>query len=155
MAVVQVPVLEDMNGYFLITMYASTSDGGFKRTAKRPFRTLTGLIQGVSSQVGTIEVNPRIRSGIRWRTPTVVCDMKRPQSVYHFFRTEMANNQYYIATSGYSVFRATKLNLHKIVFKTNVSSGVKRLYRNKCIDAMQIWGMSKKGFGRKSSTQRL
>ncbi|NNC98391.1 MAG: hypothetical protein HKN88_10015 [Gammaproteobacteria bacterium] len=144
--VVSIPVLEDMNGYFIITLYESSTDGNFKRTGKRPFRILTGVINGVSSPLGSVECNPRIRrSMITWRSPSVIRYADpRPQSVYQFFRENLVARKYYIATSPYSAARTKKLDLHEIQFKPGVSPGIKKLFSEKCVDAMRIWGVSKK-----------
>lgn len=147
---VVVPVLEDMNGYFNITMYESGTDGNFKRTGKRPFRILTGVISGVSAPLGTIEANPRTkRSMITWRSPTVISFAeRRPKSVYQFFREKLSQRKYYIATTAYSSARTKVLNLHEIEFKAGVSPGIKKLFGEKFIDSMQIWGVSKKAVQR-------
>jgi len=143
MAAVQIPVLEDMNGYVQISMYVSTSDGGFKRSAKRPFRGMRNLIRGVSRPLGTIETSPRVRVG--WRTPTVlVYSEQKPQSVYRFFRETLKANQYYIATAGSNLNRTRVLNIHQVEFKSSVSMGVKKLFGNKVIDSMRLWGTTSK-----------
>jgi len=143
MAVVQIPVLEDMNGYVQISMYVSTADGGFKRSPKRPFRGMRNLIAGVSSPMGTIETNPRVR--VTWRTPTVILYSQRyPQSVYDFFREKIAAKKYYIATAGHRSIRCRTLSIHKVAFKPGVSIGIKRLFGNKCVDSMRLWGVSTK-----------
>ena len=143
--VTSIPVLEDMNGYFIITMYVSGSDGNFKRTGNRPFRILSGIVSGVSAPLGTIESNPRTRrSMITWRSPTVISfSERRPQSVYHFFREKLSHRKYYIATTAYTSARTKVLNLHEIQFKAGVSPGIKKLFGDKFIDAMQVWGVSK------------
>jgi len=143
MSNVLIPVLEDMNGYIQITMYTTTTDGNFKRTAKRPFRGMTRLINGVGSQVGVVEMNPRMN--VTWRTPTVSLSAERgAESVYQFFRTKLEKNQYYIATTDNLRATTRNLNLHLVAFKMSASAGVKRLFGNKCVEAMEIWGTSTK-----------
>ncbi len=139
-----IPVLEDMNGYFIISVYTSNSDGTFKRSAKRPFRAYANLIIGVSSVIGSIEMNPRSRQSITWRSPTVThYDSKRPQSVYQFFRENLKDRKYYIATAKDGLARTRVLNLHEIHFRGG-SGGMRKLFADKFIDAMQIYGISKK-----------
>lgn len=139
-----IPVLVDMNGYYIISIYTSNSDGTFKRGAKRPFRAYANLIIGISSVVGTIEMNPRSRQFISWRTPTVThYQSKRPQSVYQFFRQSLKARKYYIATAKDGLARVRVLNLHEIQFRGG-SAGLRKLFADKFIDAMQIYGVSKK-----------
>ena len=113
-----IPVLEDMNGYFDISIYESTNDGYFRRTAKHPFRILSGLIEGVSASVGTIQMRPRSNATISWRSPTVLSYLDRyPQSVYKFFRNKIHEHKYYIATVNDSASRVNTLELHEIIFQ--------------------------------------
>jgi hypothetical protein len=142
--ITSIPVLEDMNGYFNISVYESTSDGYFKRTGKRPLRGMTGLIAGVSSSIGTIECRPRTNQTVSWRSPTVLSfEEHRPKSVYRFFKERIKKHQYYIATAGDNPARTGTLQLHAIDFKRGVSPGVKKLFVNKFISAMHLRGYSK------------
>ena len=139
-----IPVLEDMNGYFRISIYTSNSDGTFQRSAKRPFRSFANLISGISASVGTIEINPRSRQLITWRTPTVMHhESRRPQSVYQFFRENIRARKYYIATAKDGLARARVLDLHEIHFKGS-AGGMNKRFNNKFIDAMHLYGFSRR-----------
>ena len=138
-----IPVLEDMNGYYRIAIYTSNTDGSFKRSAQRPFRTFAGLISGISASVGTIEMNPRSRQLITWRTPTVLHrESRRPQSVYQFFRENIKARKYFIASAKDGLARARVLDLHEIYFKGS-GGGINKRFNDKFIDAMQLYGFSK------------
>ena len=140
-----IPVLEDMNGYFRISIYTSNSNGTFKRSAKRPFRAYAGLIAGISSPVGTIEISPRTRQSITWRTPTVMhYEARRPQSVYRFFRDNLKARKFYIATAKDGLMSTRVLFIHKIEFRGGSAGGLRKLFADKFIDSMQIHGISKK-----------
>lgn len=140
-----IPVLEDMNGYFNISMYESNNDGTFRRTPNRPFRLLSGVIKGVTSPVGKIECNPRSRLAISWRSPTVINYTERkPQSAYRYFREKLSAKHFYIATAQDGMIRTRTLFLHEVEFKSGTSPAVKRIFSDKFIDSMALWGVSKK-----------
>ena len=144
-----IPVLEDMNGYFDICIYESTSDGAFHRTAKHPFRVLTGLIEGISASMGTIEMHPHTNASISWKSPTVTSNLEHyPQSVYQFFRDKIHQHQYYIASVNDGVSRVNTLTLHEIHFKPGLNAMTRKLFTDKFIDAMHLWGISKNAYRR-------
>jgi len=140
-----IPVLEDMNGYFRISLYTSGSDGTFKRSARRPFRSLAGLVADISPPLGRIEMSPRTRQAISWRTPTVMhFEQPRPQSVYRFFRERIKSKDYYIATAKDGLIRTRVLYLHKVNFKGGSSNSIRKLFSDKFIDSMKLYGISKR-----------
>jgi len=145
MATTNIPVIEDMNGYYRISIYTSNSDGTFSRSAKRPFRAYAGLISSITSPVGIIESSPRSKQRISWKTPTVThYESRRPQSVYQFFRESLKARKYYIASAKDGLTRARALYLHEIHFRGGSAGGLRKLFADKFIDSMQIYGISKK-----------
>ncbi|NNM13763.1 MAG: hypothetical protein HKO58_05525 [Gammaproteobacteria bacterium] len=142
--ITSIPVLQDMNGYYVISIYETTTDGHFRRTAKRPFKSLAGVIAGVSAPVGTIEAKPRTRNTLNWRSPTVISyEEHHPSSAYKFFRRHIKQHEYYIATADNNSDRIRKLNLHHIHFRSGVSPSIKELFITKFIKSMRLWGFSK------------
>ncbi|MBT8142941.1 MAG: hypothetical protein HKN88_02825 [Gammaproteobacteria bacterium] len=147
--ITSIPVLQDMNGYFDIAIYESTSEGYFKRTSKHPFHGMIGLVYAVSTPMGTIECKPRTNAPQKWRSPTVLCTEEHyPKSAYQFFRDTINRHQLYIATANDNSAIANRLQLHKFIFRPGASTSTRKLFMNKYSDAMNLWGASRTGGSR-------
>jgi len=139
----RIPVYSDENNLHHIAVYVEEPDGTFVRTQSEPLRMLRDNIDGISTVQGNIVASKFDKLERTWSSPTVSFHYGRPQSIYGFMRDKIAENIFYVFAKPNMTGRIMRLTLHQLKLKRSVSQQQLKLFKEKYIEAIDLWSKEK------------
>jgi len=138
---IKTPVYADEYGTPKIFVYKESDDGTFRKTIADPFRALGSNIAGISLPQGELLSPLYDRQPRQWHTPTIIHNNGRPMSFYHFIRTQLASNKFFVCAKPIYGGHIRKFTIHELKLKSSVSQRKITLLKEKLGDAIDLWAM--------------
>jgi len=138
---IKTPVYADEYGAPKVSVYKQSEDGTFRKTVSEPFRALGDNIAGIGLARGELLSPMYDRQPRQWHTPTILCDNCRPMSFYHFIRTQLASNKFFVCAKPIYGGQIRKFTIHELKLKNSVSQRKITMFKDKLAEAIDLWAI--------------